>query len=151
MNPAITIKKADGQYFGFVPKMGILVKGPSADEVYRQAEVEIQKIQEAYRAVGGLPLLEQEERELLVVKTWSKKLRNWVLGSLVIYFVGLIGLGVTLGRSLERIGQDLNHRLQFQTPDLARRDADLEKFKKQLEYYQPYIQELRHAFEKKEK
>ncbi len=149
MEHSIILKKTDNQFFAFVPTLGILTKSSTADEAYSKAETEIQRIRSAYRDAGSLPLLEIQQNKNLTVKTWSSKFRNWILISLAFYLLGLLGLAVTIGNSLERIGQDLNQKLEFSRPDLARREADLEKFKQQLEYYQPFIDEMKKSFEKK--
>lgn len=138
MSNEVVLKKADGEYFAYVPELGIVTRAPAAEQAYEAALLKRQEIEAAFETAGIRHLLVTRP-ESLEVKIWSKRLKNWIAASLAIYFIGLLLLGFVIKNSADRMIASVQMSVAY--PDPARLDKNLVKFRQLLEKYRPFIEE----------
>lgn len=149
MRDEVILTKADGEFFAAIPHLGILQRAARADEAYDLALIKKREVEAAFQAAGASHLLEYKSAPQLEVRVWSQRLKKWVATSLALYFVGLIGLGLVIKKSIGRAADSV--RFSVIDPDPKRIHKNVEKFRVLLEKYQPFIDEWEKATDKKNK
>lgn len=148
MGTEVILKKSDNQYFAFIPEYGIIETSASAEEAFEKAQARRSGIDAAFSAAGARHLLERNHHEGLVVRTWSGRFKKAIILSVVLYLLGLAALGLTIHNSIKRGAASLHKNIELlQTPS----EQKLERFRKLLQDYRPFLEEWRKANEEPKK
>lgn len=144
MSDQVVLKKADGEFFAFIPALGIVERAAQAEAAYDKALARKLEVETTFKSCNALHLLEQQATTQLEVKVWSSRFKQWMLISLVLYFTGLAILGFVLKRSIDRMTASV--QMSVLDPDPKRIEKNAAKFRELLAKYRPFIQEWNRAF-----